>query len=115
MASVSFGDNVRISPTPETEAKGIAGLHSVVYGETTPSVTGVDVVGKLEADYAVNVYFENLNESFWFTPALVEFIDHGAGQEITIKCVPKKLVRTASGEWLEQSTAKPWWKFWRDA
>ena len=113
MRSVSFGDNVRICPTPETEAKGVAGLHGVVYGETTPSSSGVEVVGIVDADYAVNVYFENLNESFWFSPALVEFVDHGAGQEVTLKGVPKKWVRAASGEWLEQSTMKPWWKFWR--
>jgi hypothetical protein len=37
-----FGDNVRIVDCPETQAKGIAGLVGSVFGETTPSVTGVN-------------------------------------------------------------------------
>ena len=115
--SPSFGDNVRILATSETEAKGIAGLVGQVFGETTPSVTGVEVIGELASDYAVNVFFEEAHESFWFAPALLEFMDHAPGTEITVGGVPKKWVRNESGQWceesLDQSTKRSWWQFWK--
>ena len=74
--SATFGDKVRIRSSVETESRGVAGLSGQVYGQTTPSVTGVDVIGELASDYAINVYFEDRQESFWFAPSLVEFIDH---------------------------------------
>ena len=88
-----------------------------VHGETTPSVTNVEVVGELQGDYAINVFFAARNESFWFAPELLDFIDHAAGTEIRLDGIPKKWVRTASGEWAESDDAslnarKPWWKFW---
>ena len=114
--SLSFGDKVRIRSSPETEPNGVAGLVGQVYGQTTPSVTGVEVVGELESDYAINVFFEDRNESFWFAPSLVEFVDHGPGTEIARDGVPKKWVRTWNGEWREESaetkSSKPWWRFW---
>jgi len=42
--SISFGDRVRVRATPATEAAGLLGLVGDVYGETTPSVTGVQIV-----------------------------------------------------------------------
>jgi hypothetical protein len=57
MVQVSFGDNVRINSTPETEALGVAGRIGQVYGYPTPSVTGVAVIGDAGGDYAINVYF----------------------------------------------------------
>ena len=111
-SSVSFGDNVRISQAPEAEARNVAGLCGVVYGETTPSLTGVEVIGNMDSDYAVNVHFDSLDTSYWFAPSLVEFIDHGAGQEIRLDGVARKWVRSASGEWVEHGPRKPWWKFW---
>src|SRR5882672_11512948 len=57
--SPSFGDNVRIRSSVETISNGVAGLVGQVYGQTTPSVTGVEVIGKLESDYAINVFFED--------------------------------------------------------
>src|SRR5690349_20344417 len=111
--AISFGDNVRVRNSKVTMEKGLAGLKGSVYGETTPSVTGVEVIGELKSDYALNVHFDGLNESFWFTPELLEFLDHGAGAEITLKGVPKKWTRTATGEWKEENTSapkKPWWK-----
>ena len=36
---LSFGDTVRVRPSPATEAKGLAGRMGVIRGETTPSVT----------------------------------------------------------------------------
>ena len=56
---ISFGDNVRIATTPLTVSLGLAGLTGAVYGETTPSVTGVEVIGEIANDYAINV---NLDE-----------------------------------------------------
>lgn len=112
----SFGDTVRIRSSPETESKGVAGLTGQVYGQSTPSVTGVKVIGELTSDYAINVFFEGRNESFWFAPALVEFVDHAPGTEIRLDGTAKKWIRTETGEWQEESIgtkrAKPWWRFW---
>jgi len=89
-----------------------------VYGETTPSVTSVEVIGEIREDYAINVFFDDRQESFWFAPVLLEFIDNAPGTEIRLDGVPKKWVRTASGEWAESAAdaspdaGKPWWKFW---
>lgn len=112
----SFGDNVRIRSSVETEANGLAGLVGQVYGQTTPSVTGVEVIGKLESDYAINVFFADRQESFWFAPALVEFIEHGPVTHITVNGVAKTWVRAEDGQWreepLETKDSKPWWRFW---
>jgi hypothetical protein len=72
---VSFQDKVKVIATPETKARNLAGLVGVVYGETTPSVTSVEVIGELASDYAINVAFEGTNEEFWFVPELLEFAD----------------------------------------
>lgn len=111
-AKIVFGDNVRVRPSPETEARGVAGLVGQVYGETTPSVTGVAVVGEVTHDYALNVHFEGRSESLWFAPELLEFVDHAAGTEIRLDGVPKKWTRTSTGEWAESADRKPWWRFW---
>jgi hypothetical protein len=103
--SLSFGDNVRIRSTPLTEKLGLAGQTGSIYGETTPSVTGVEVIGEATADYAVNVMIEARGEQLWFAPDLVEFIDHGAGTEVRIGDV--HLVRDASGEWSEVPGSEP--------
>lgn len=114
---VSFGDNVRIRSTSLTVERGLAGLIGQVYGETTPSVTGVKVIGEMHADFAVNVHFPEKGEAYWFAEELVEFLDHAPGTEIRLEGVPKKWTRTAEGEWVEERveamvTRKPWWKFW---
>jgi hypothetical protein len=75
-----------------------------VFGQTTPSISGVEVIGEPTSDYAINVFFEDRHESFWFAPALVQFIDHAPGTEITLDGIPKKWVRTGTGEWKEEST-----------
>jgi hypothetical protein len=111
--AVSFGDNVQILSNPATDASGIAGRAGTIYGETVPSVSGVSVLGELAKDYAVNVFVEELKQGFWLDPSLVEFVDHGAGTEITIKGSPHKSVRQSDGSWLKVSAArKPWWRFW---
>jgi hypothetical protein len=106
---VSFGDNVRVRVTPVTESHGVAGLAGTVHGWTTPSVTGVTVIGGVEQDYAVAVHFEQRGD-VWFTPELLDFLDHGAGQDIRVG--DKQWVRSETGEWLETAKKKAWWRFW---
>jgi hypothetical protein len=98
---VGMGDNVLVKSTQVTEKLGLAGLRGQVYGHTTPSVTGVEVVGESPDDFAVNVNLEVRKQAIWFAPTLLDFVDHGAGTEIRIDGVPKKWVRTATGEWQE--------------
>ena len=97
--AITFGDNVRVVSTPLTVSLGLAGLTGQVYGETTPSVTRVEVVGGAAADYAINVQLNGREETVWFAPELLEFVDHAPGTEIVIG--NKRMVRTASGEWVE--------------
>jgi hypothetical protein len=113
--AIGFGDNVRIKDAPETRERGLAGLIGCVHGMTTPSVTSVEVIGELKIDYAVNVHFDELNVSYWLAPELLEFLDHGPGQIITLGGIAKKWTRTTDGEWIEESTnlkTRPWWKVW---
>ncbi len=118
VSPVSFGDNVQVRRTPETEALGLADLRGQVYGETTPSVTGVPVIGSASEDYAINVSFDDREGEYWFAPHLLDLVDHGPGTEIRLEGVDKRWVRQASGEWLRLPGAspaayrKPWWKFW---
>ncbi|MEZ6235653.1 MAG: hypothetical protein R3B68_15825 [Phycisphaerales bacterium] len=65
-----------------------------------PSASGVEVEGPCPSDFAVNVFIESRRESFWVSPEHVEFVDHGAGQVMTIG--EKRFVRDASGEWMER-------------
>lgn len=97
---ISFGDNVRVVSAPLTSALNLAGLTGVVYGETTPSVTGVEVIGAVTADYAINVKLDGRDDAPWFVPELLEFVDHAPGTEMVIG--NKRLVRDASGEWVER-------------
>lgn len=98
-ANISYGDNVRILRTAETERLGIADVIGNVYGETTPSESKVEVVGKLESDYAVHVYFEALDKSYWFGPQMVEFVNHAPGTEIHVHGSAFKSVRQPDGTW----------------
>jgi len=96
---------------------GLAGLYGVVHGETTPSLTGVLVIGKVDDDFAINVHFVERGEGFWFASDLVAVVDHAAGTEITLDGVNKKWVRQSDGSWEEVQltatlTKKKWWKFW---
>ncbi|OAI51275.1 hypothetical protein AYO44_05080 [Planctomycetaceae bacterium SCGC AG-212-F19] len=97
--AISFGDNVRVASTALTVSLGLAGLTGQVYGETTPSVTGIEVIGGATANYAINVQLDGRDESLWFAPQLLEFVDHAPGTEIVIG--NKRLVRTPSGEWVK--------------
>jgi hypothetical protein len=96
--------------TQQTTEHGVAGKTGTAYGETTPSVTSVQVIGEIKNDYAINVHFDDLKTSFWFAPELLEFVDDGAGAEITLDGVNKKRTRNASGGWDEENlsqTKKP--------
>ncbi|HYI39181.1 MAG TPA: hypothetical protein VE053_02560 [Allosphingosinicella sp.] len=97
-----FADRVRIKSSEATERLGLAGLEGIVYGWTTPSSTGVTVIGDLGDDHAVNVHFEERDEEFWFAEDLLEFVDHGAGIVVTLDGVDKEWVRQPSGEWQER-------------
>jgi hypothetical protein len=98
--AVSFGDNVRVLPTPETETKGLAGQVGQIYGWTTPSITGVSVIGGVAADVAIRVQFAGRDEGFWFSPELLELIDHAPGTEMVVG--NEKWVRNADGSWAEE-------------
>jgi hypothetical protein len=111
-SNISFGDTVRVRSTPDTDILGLANQIGQVYGETTPSVTGVTVVGQLADDYALNVHFEGRRDALWFAQELLEFVDHAAGTEITLDGIPKKWTRSSNGDWVESSRRKPWWRFW---
>jgi hypothetical protein len=105
-------DNVRVRSAPETQVLGVAGQVGQVYGETTPSVTGVSVIGGSGRDYAINVHFKERTDTLWFDPKLLEFVDHAPGTTITIG--QKTRLRAESGEWMETAwakTKKAWWRF----
>jgi hypothetical protein len=92
-------DNVRVVSTPLTKSLGLAGLEGVINGETTPSQTGVEVVGELLEDYAINVQLKGQADTLWFANQLLEFVDHAPGTVIEIG--NKRLIRAPSGEWKE--------------
>ena len=96
---LSFGDNAMILSSKETDDLGLSGKKGQVYGETTPSVTGVEVIGKMEKDYAINLFVEEMEQDFWFAPQLLELIDHAEGTEIIIG--NHRAVRKADGSWDE--------------
>ena len=104
MTGVTQFDNVRIRATPETESLGYAGRSGVCFGFTTPSVTGVTVIGDTDEDYALNVNFGGEDrEGAWFAADLVEFVDHAPGTEISIG--RKALIRRADGTWAPNGAA----------
>jgi|GEM_PF-1467179 len=100
MTTPTFGDNVRIRSTPETEAVRIAGAPGSVSGFTTPSVTNVEVIGTLQDDYALAVSIDTTGETYWLPPELVEFVDHAPGTELWVSGSRSKSVRTETGEWI---------------
>ena len=98
-SDICYGDNVRIRRTPETERLGVAEAIGNVYGDTTPSETGVEVLGELRSDYAFQVYFESLKKSYWFAPEMLEFVDHAPGTEVHVHGSAFKSVRQRDGTW----------------
>jgi hypothetical protein len=96
---VGFADRVRIKGTELTEKHGVAEREGIVHGYTTPSVTGVTVIGEMTDDYAVNVYFDELNEGFWFAEELVEFVGHVEGAVVSLDGMDVEFVQLPNGEW----------------
>ena len=92
-------DTVDIVNEPATVIGGFAGRRGTCYGFTTPSVTGVDVIGDSTDDVALNVGFDD-GTSAWFHPSLVAFVDVNAGQGLIVG--NKRFVRAESGEWIEE-------------
>src|SRR5262245_5974487 len=95
-----FFDRVKIRTVAETEKAGIAGRSGVIYGATTVSVTGDEVIGSTAGDVALNVKIDEFEETVWVAPYLVEFTDHNAGTTITLYGVAKRWTRDASGNWI---------------
>ena len=101
--AISFGDRVRVLASPDTVERKLVGLVGEVMGETTPSVTDVDVIGQTAVDYALNVGFEGDNGTYWFAEELLEMVDHSPGMEIAVG--DKRWVRLANGDWQEVKTS----------
>jgi hypothetical protein len=98
-----LGDIVRIVDTPETTPTGYANRTGTCYGFTTPSITGVEVIGGGATDDALNVGFDD-GTTAWFDPSLVIFLDVNAGQVAIVG--DKRFVRAPSGEWVEEPDSK---------
>lgn len=96
---ISFGDKFRIRSEKATESKAVAGKTGIVHGQTTPSVTGVEVIGFATEDYAIAVMVEGHYEALWFAESLLEFVDHQPGT--TIDVAGRRLIRDERGEWHE--------------
>jgi hypothetical protein len=99
MSTIGFGDTVRIRPTVEMEELGLAGRTGLVYGSTTPSVTGVKFIGCSLNDRALSVHVEGRDDPLWLAPDLVEFVDHTPG--LTVRIGKRHRVRGQEGEWID--------------
>lgn len=95
-------DRVRIKLSEETERLRLAGLEGHIYGWTTPSVTGVDVIGAQDDYIAVNVFIEKLDEDFWFAKDLVEVLGPEVGAVFSLDASENEYVRLADGSWKER-------------
>jgi len=94
-----FADRVRIKATEDTVRLGFAGREGQVFGWTTPSSTGVSVIGEAIEDSAINVHFDDLNAGFWFAEEHVEIVDHGAGTVMSLDGHDFEWVRLPDGGW----------------
>lgn len=101
-----FGDLVRIRRTPVTEAAGVGGLQGTVFGHTMPSASEVPVIGDPGPDFAINVFFDERGEGFWFSPDLIEFVAHQPGMTVTFERSAKRLIQDANGNWKERGHAE---------
>jgi hypothetical protein len=102
-----FGDRARIRDTDETRGRGFAGRVGDVFGESVPSSSGVGpVIGDRGEDFALSVFFDETGEQEWFAPHLVEFIDHGGAQTMSLEGGPS-FTRDADGAWHEDGGSTP--------
>ena len=105
-----FGELVRIVSTPETERAGIAGLVGHVRGETQPSASGVEVIGRagIADDFALRVQPEGRGDSHWLTLDLIEFIDPRSAAPSPGSPEPRSRPKTE--EWQEKDLPSSVWK-----
>lgn len=101
LGNIAFGDNVRIVDAAPTRVSGHANLIGVCFGMTTPSTTGVEVVGDAIDDVALNVHFgsEETGDA-WFAPDLVCLVDHAVGSHATV--ADRSFVKAADGNWIPE-------------
>lgn len=101
LEDITFGGIVKVRSSPETDAIGISGKIGQIYGETTPSLTGVDVIGGINEDYALHVSIEGNDETYWLSPDLLEFVHYVEGTDMC--------------GWEDSSINPPkkWWQFWK--
>lgn len=90
---------IRIKASPETDRLNLTGRIGGYWGFTTPSASGVDVIGDLTEDFAANVFFEDTGEEFWFAAGVLEFLDHDPSLEATIG--GRRMFYTSDGRWQE--------------
>ncbi|MFN0219347.1 MAG: hypothetical protein ACKVP4_11090 [Hyphomicrobium sp.] len=115
---IDFGDTVRVRANFETRDLGLAGLTGRVMGFTTPSVTGVRMIGDLADDHAIAVHIDKRDANLWFHEDLLEVLDRGAGTVCMVDGVNMRAVRNADGSWREEpfdnprKSARAWWRFW---
>ena len=92
---------MRIALSAETAEGGFAGRSGHVFGESIPSSSGVGpVIGDRGEDIALSVFFDDTEEQEWFAPHLVELLDHGSGQTMSLEGGPS-FVRDSDGTWQE--------------
>ena len=114
VGEIAFGDHVRIVDDDTSRQSGHAGCAGVCYGATTPSATGVDVIGDSRDDVALNVYFEESGTDAWFAPDLVALVDHAEGSTATVG--DATFIKGADGSWArvsnpdEAASAKRWFR-----
>lgn len=94
----TFGNKVKIKTSEDTEKINVAGKFGKIFGQTVPSLSGVEVIGNPKRDYAINVYFEDIDDSYWFDESLIETVDTGIGSDIIIG--DQKFIKNETGEWL---------------
>src|SRR5690606_11615246 len=81
-----------------TSALGHAGKVGVCHGFTTPSATGVEVVGDVSEDLAFAVHFgDDGMDEVWFAPELLELVYHAPGLRATIDT--SEFVKAEDGSW----------------
>jgi hypothetical protein len=115
----TFGSRVKIKSSSATVEKGLADKIGKVYGQTTPSMMDFEIIGNPKRDFAVNVFFDDLDAAYWFDEELLETIDNGQSATITLDGIDKKWTKNENGEWVEEDakTTQPtterknWWEF----
>jgi hypothetical protein len=85
MTTPGFGDRVRICDTESMQERGFAGRVGNVFGESIPSSSGVGpVIGDRGDDLAFSIFFDDTREQEWFAPHLLEFVDHGGADTMSL-------------------------------